>query len=93
MTYPYVQQYGLMTEDEYPYESGFNGMNGTCTYDKTKAIYSIKDWKYATPPCFNGTCTDQNDILLAQNLYEVGPVGIIVDASQWQDYTSVIAST
>ena len=78
VTYPYVIQSGLMTDDEYPYESGTTGSNGTCAYVQAQATGRIKKMAFATPPCWNGTCPDQNDLLLAQNLYENGPTGIIV---------------
>jgi len=76
-----------MTDAEYPYFSGDTGDNGTCEYVAAQAVGTISSFSYATPPCASGACETQNDILLAQNLYQYGPVGIIVDASQWQDYT------
>lgn len=87
VAYSYVIKNGLMTEDSYPYLSGDDGINGTCVYDPTKVAVRIANFSYATPPCSEGACANQNDILLAQNIVSHGPAGIIVDASNWQDYT------
>jgi len=87
LAYVYVMKNGLMNDTVYPYFSGDSGDNGTCDYVATQVQSTITNFTYATPPCWNGTCDHQNDVLLAQNLYTAGPVGIIVDASNWQDYT------
>lgn len=84
VAYEYVIKNGLMTEDSYPYVSGDSGDSGTCAYVKSQVAANISAFTYATPPCSSGACSNQNDVLLAQNLASHGPAGIIVDASNWQ---------
>ncbi len=49
----------------------------------------VANYTYATPGCTD-SCTNQDELTLQANLYEVAPVSICVDASEWQSYTGGI---
>jgi len=79
--YQYIESAGgLETETAYPYQ----GVDGTCRFDKTKVESTIANFKYAT------TKGDENT--LKQNLVSASPLSICVDAANWQDYSSGVMS-
>jgi len=88
--YAYIKQTGgLMAESAYPYKAGITGNAGTCRFERSGIKASIKGFTYATPGC-DDDCDKQNEDLLKENLYKVGPVSICVDAEPWQMYQSGI---
>jgi len=68
----------METNTAYPY----TGQDGTCAFDKTKVIASIKSWKYA--------CNYYQEDTLRGVLVNYAPPSICVDAANWQDYQSGI---
>ena len=50
----------------------------------------IKGYGFATPPCTETTCNNQNLNLLASNLVSTGPISIMVTAKKWSDYVGGI---
>jgi len=71
-----IQAGGLESDKDYPYHAE----DQNCQFQKSKVVAKISDWKYAT------TGDDENT--LQNNLVNVGPLSICVDAANWQDYTS-----
>jgi len=86
----YLKTTGMQSEASYPYVSGTTGVTGTCTYNASDVITpKLKSWSYATPAC-NDTCTKQDELTLAANLAESGPISICLDATAFQTYTGGI---
>jgi len=77
---------GLNSEKDYPYRSG-GGSSGKCQVKPDLFVAHIQNFSYAVPPC-NGTCKgqEQYEQQVRDVLYNVGPLSICVDASDWQDY-------
>jgi len=78
--YSYIQLFGHVTEEDYPYKSGTSGQTGSCGYD-------ISD----TPPVvgltgYDSISNDQDAIM--NHLATVGPLAVSVAASQWGSYSS-----
>jgi len=90
--YQYMQTAGVEAESNYPYQAGMSGAAGSCTYNASDVVVKISGFKYATPPC-NDTCGNQDEGTLKNNLYNIAPVSICVDASTWQLYTSGILTS
>jgi len=65
---------GLETWQNYPYTAE----DGTCEFQKSKIVSSIKDWTYIT--------TNNNETQMQVGLIASGPLSICVDASSWQFY-------
>ena len=85
--YEYVQGAGgLVQESDDPYTSGQTGDNGNCSIDASDEVVTLTNYSFAIPPC-EDSCTNQDESLLQQQLYAVGPVSICVDAESWQYYT------
>jgi len=74
----YLQLFGHMSEDDYPYVSGSTSQTEDCMYDPSKAVVSLTG--YNTLP------TNDHDAVMT-HLAEVGPLSIAVDASNWSKYT------
>jgi len=86
--YYYVQEAGgLMSESDYPYQSGTTGKREICVFNETESVATVKGFNYATPMCLDFVCDHQDESLLEANLL-TGPVSICVDATPWQDYVS-----
>jgi hypothetical protein len=90
--YAYMQGAGVEAESSYPYQAGNSGSAGTCTYSASAVVAKLTGFTYATPGCTD-SCANQNEALLKQNLYNVAPASICVDASTWQTYTSGILTS
>jgi len=86
-----VNATGIESDDAYPYYSGVTGENGPCTFDPSKISASIKGYEYALPPCYDA-CDHQSESLLQQQLVNIGPLSICVDADPWQDYQEGVLS-
>jgi len=86
-----VNATGIESDDDYPYYSGGSGSNGPCSFTPTKISASITGYSYAIPPC-NDTCDNQNESLLQQQLVNIGPLAVCVDADPWQDYQEGVLS-
>jgi len=84
---------GIASETTYPYTSGNNGVDGTCkgfsVADNTKPT----TYNYATTACYSSSCNDQDEGSLAANMVSVGPVGICVNAANWQYYYGGVMSS
>jgi len=74
----YLQLFGHMSEDDYPYVSGSTSNTEDCNYDVTKPV--VKLTGYNTLP------SNDHDAVMT-HLAEVGPLSIAVDASEWHKYT------
>eukprot|EP01118_Nematostelium_gracile_P015293 TRINITY_DN6091_c0_g1_i1.p1 TRINITY_DN6091_c0_g1~~TRINITY_DN6091_c0_g1_i1.p1 ORF type:complete len:347 (-),score=83.82 TRINITY_DN6091_c0_g1_i1:46-1032(-) len=70
---------GQMSNSDYPY-SGED--EGSCSFDATKVVAKISDWKYAT--------LTWNEAEVQNALVNWGPLSICVEADAWQDYVSGI---
>merc|ERR1712168_45581 len=79
--YTYLQLFGHVTEEAYPYVSGSNGDTGDCMYDLENATPVIGITGYNTLPS-----NDQEAVMT--HLAEVGPLAVTVDASSWGLYSS-----
>ncbi|XP_023340740.1 ervatamin-C [Eurytemora carolleeae] len=79
----YLQLFGQMAEDDYPYVSGTSAQTEECSYDSSKTIVSLTG--YDTLPA-------NNHEAVMTHLAEVGPLSIAVDASQWASYTGGVFS-
>jgi len=79
---------GLNTEKDYPYYSGDSGWADKCTAVPEKFVAKTSGFGYAVPSC-NDTCKNQGQYeqQVRDVLYNVGPLSICVDASDWQDYS------
>jgi len=72
---------GQESESSYPYTA----QTGTCQFDATKIDATLQNFTFATVPCESGSCPTQDD-LLRQQLVEVGPLSICVNAATWSDW-------
>jgi len=82
---------GLATEANYPYKSR-DGLSGRCKSFTTMGGTTPKSYNYATPTC-SGSCNSQDEGTLATNLAAIGPVGICVNAENWQNYNAGVMSS
>jgi len=78
---------GIDTAADYPATSANDGKNGTCNWDK-KEVAKVTGFKYALPPCRNGTCANQDEGMLAAALAKFGPISVCVNAGDghWDFY-------
>jgi len=73
---------GQELESSYPYKA----VDGSCKFSKTKVAAKIGNYSFATTPCENGACHNQDDLLRTQ-LNAIGPLSICVNAETWSDWT------
>jgi len=66
---------GVDSESYYPYQ----GESGSCKFSSQYVVANISSWTFA-----NQNWLDEHEI--QQSLYNIGPLSICVDASNWQDY-------
>jgi len=81
----YVEANGLEPESAYPYTSGTAGVSGTCKYDKSQVVQTIKSYTYAT------TNLNETQMYIASSTY--GPLSVCVDAETWSAYKSGIITS
>jgi len=67
---------GIETEADYPYVP----KAGTCKFDKTKAVFQVKDYSFV----------DSNEDTIKESLFKVGPLAIALNATPLQFYTGGI---
>merc|ERR1711892_834974 len=74
--YTYVQLFGHVMEDDYPYTSGTTTETGDCMYDfmNTAPVVGITGYNTMSP-------NDQDAVMT--HLAEVGPLAVAVYASSW----------
>jgi len=90
--FDYIESaHGLTTEAKYPYTSG-GGDSGTCKSFTPMGGTTPKSYAYATPTCYS-SCNNQDESTLATNMAAVGPVGICVNAENWQNYYGGVMSS
>lgn len=82
---------GLTTESEYPYTSGDDGDTGSCKSYSPMSGTTPTSYRYATPGC-DDSCKNQDEATLAANMGVVGPVGVCVNAENWQNYVKGVMS-
>ncbi|XP_030749400.1 cathepsin L-like proteinase [Sitophilus oryzae] len=75
-TFPYIQQNGLESEADYPYQ----GEDGNCTYDSSKVVTKITSYVY-----FNGS-----EEVLKEAVGTAGPVVVGIDADYMKYYSNGI---
>jgi len=73
---------GQETEASYPYTAE----TGTCAFQENLIAAKLTNFTFATVPCESGECPTQ-DNLLRQNLHDIGPLSICVNAATWSDWT------
>lgn len=78
---------GLATAASYPYVDYYHSSTTTACKSFTVAGGQVTGWSYATTPCSFGSCSKQDESKMINNLL-VQPLSIVVDASEWSDYTS-----
>ncbi|XP_030749405.1 cathepsin L1-like [Sitophilus oryzae] len=76
--FPYIEEYGLESEADYPFE----GTDGTCRYDSTKVVTYVSSYV-----AFNGS-----EDKLKEAVGTAGPVAVGIDADYIQLYESGIFS-
>jgi len=79
--YTYIQLFGHVTEEDYPYTSGTTTETGDCMYDFMNTAPAIGITGYNVLPS-----NDQDAVLT--HLAEVGPLAVSVYASGWGSYSS-----
>jgi len=79
--YTYIQLFGHVTEEDYPYTSGTTTETGDCMYDFMNTAPVIGITGYNVLPS-----NDQDAVLT--HLAEVGPLAVSVYASGWGSYSS-----
>jgi C1A family cysteine protease len=87
--FTYMAKAGLQTEKSYPYVSGSTGQDEPCKYNKSDVLVHMKNFTYATKPCFDG-CDKQDEHSLIRNMVFYAPVSICVAADTWMSYVSGI---
>lgn len=81
--YSYVKRAGgIEQESDYPYTSGADGSEGSCSSDKSKYVLTVADYT-----------TIKDESSMAAYVKSTGPVSIAIDASTWSTYTGGIMST
>merc|ERR1719190_116285 len=83
--YTYLQLFGHVAEDDWPYTSGNGGVTGDCEYDYNGMPPVVGLTGYNTLPA-----NDQDAVM--QHLAEVGPLAVAVYASGWGSYGGGIYS-
>merc|ERR1711988_178575 len=78
--YTYLQLFGHVTEDDWPYTSGNGGVTGECAYDYNGMPPAVGLTGYNTL-----TANDQDAVMT--HLAEVGPLAVAVYASGWGGYS------
>merc|ERR1712002_487890 len=76
----YVQLFGILSEEDYPYMSGITKETGECQYNLTVMTPVASITGYNTLPA-----NDQDAVLT--HLANEGPLSIAVDASAWGRYS------
>lgn len=76
-TYPYIETYGLESEDSYPY----TGTDDTCKYSASEVVARPTTFTYVE---------SKNEDALADAVANTGPVSVAIDASQLGSYGSGI---
>jgi len=76
----YLQLFGSVTEEDWPYVSGTTTNSEDCTYDlETVApVVGLTGYNSLTP---------NDEAAVMQHIAEVGPLAIAVDASAWSGYS------
>ena len=76
----YLQLFGAVTEEDWPYVSGTTTDSEECTYDlETIApVVGITGFNSLTP---------NDEAAVMQHIAEVGPLAIAADASSWSSYS------
>lgn len=80
---------GQDTDADYPDTSHTTGNTGKCKWDK-KEVVKVSHFRYAVPPCSEGSCTNQDEEKLAAALAKYGPLSICLNAEVWDDYSGGI---
>jgi len=78
--YTYLQLFGHVKEDDYPYKSGHSGSTGECKYDLSNAKPIVGLTGY-------DTITNDQDAVM-HHLAHVGPLAVAVDATNFGRYSS-----
>jgi len=84
---------GMSSESSYPYTSGYNGNTGSCKSFTVAENTKPSAYRYATTACYSSSCDNQDEGSLAANMISVGPVGICVNAANWQYYYGGVMSS
>ena len=79
LAFNYIQLFGQVAEDDWPYTSGNGGVTGDCEYDYNGMPPAVGLTGYNTL-----TPNDQDAVMT--HLAEVGPLAVAVYASGWGGY-------
>jgi C1A family cysteine protease len=77
--YDYVASKGLEAESSYPYKSGNSGRTGTCEYQSSETVVSIKSYSTVSSK------KSSEGKMLTQ--IAKSPISVCVDAEKWQTYS------
>jgi len=76
----YLQLFGQVKEEDWPYVSGVTSNDEDCIYDLANLTPAVGLTGYNTLPLNDGDA-------VMQHIAEVGPLAIGVDATNWSSYT------
>merc|ERR1712048_183822 len=83
----YVEGYGGMEyERNYPETSYRTSRSGQCEANKADIAVKVTSYKFAIPECQDNTCKNQKESDVMAQLYQNGPLGICVNAEEWDGY-------
>jgi len=76
----YLQLFGAVTEEDWPYVSGTTSQDEECTYDleTITPVVGLTGYNSLSP---------NDEAAVMQHIAEVGPLAIAVDASIWHTYS------
>jgi len=83
----YLTKNGMAIDDEYPDTSSRSGRTGKCKEYTLQVI--VNGMKWAVPPCYFGSCTNQDENALAAAVAKYGPLSVCLSAD-WDHYHSGI---
>lgn len=85
---------GLASAAAYPDTSSATGKDSPCKRNVPIVGGTIKNYSYAIPPCDMpwGDCDNQDEDGMAHYIGTTGPLGVCVNAHNWQHYTGGVLS-
>jgi len=81
--FSWLKTHGDEPDSAYPYNSGQTQTAGTCQYDASKVVQNVTGFEQ-----MDMSAGRVQDADMEAYLYKNGPLSIVVDASNWQSYSS-----